>query len=122
MGLIIDASCHGTYDADGHLLSPNYPQHYDNNLDCRWKITSPVGNIITLDVSEFHIGEEYVTFDKLNIYHGTSIHGRIQTTLIGYDSMPFVSTGNTIYVQFLTDSEYTFAGFKIKAEAVGRCT
>ena len=29
----------------GQLSSANYPEHYDNNVDCYWKITLPSGII-----------------------------------------------------------------------------
>ena len=117
-GLIIDASCKDTYNSGGHLMSPNYPHQYENLLDCRWTIKAPVENIITLTLSEFETQSE----DKLYIYQGTNIHGLLLTTLFGDDSMPFTSTGNTIYLKFSTNSHTTNTGFKILAEAVGKWT
>ena len=32
----------------GEIKSPNYPNNYDNNLECIWIITVPVGNVVEL--------------------------------------------------------------------------
>ena len=97
-------------------MSPNYPQQYENNLDCRWTVKAPVENIVTLTLYEF----ETWSFDKLRIYDGANINGPLLTTLFGDDSMPFTSTGNTIYLRFST--LFSKSGFKILAEAVGKDT
>ena len=132
LGLIIDASCDDTYNSGGYLMSPNYPQQYEKNLDCRWTVKAPVENIIKLTFSEFgtDCGE---WCDKLYIHDGANSNGLLLTTLYGHDSMPFTSTGNTIYLKFSTDNidedydyDYGYSdsagGFKILAEAVGKDT
>ena len=118
LGLIIEASCHNTYDSDGYVMSPNYPQQYENDLDCRWTIKAPVKNIIALTISEFHLYRH--SEDKLYIYRGTNIHGTSVRTLSNSESMPFSSTGDSLYLKFSTDSSNTEKGFKIKADAVGK--
>ena len=99
-------------------MSPNHPQQYENDLDCRWTVKAPVENSITLTLSEF----DTEIHDKLRIYDGANINGPLLTTLFGDDSMPFTSTGNTIYLKFSTNSHNTETGFKILAEAVGKDT
>ena len=116
--LIIEATCDNTFDSDGYIMSPNYPQQYENDLDCRWTITAPVQNIIALTIYEFHT-DGYGS-DKLYIHHGTNIHGAIVGTLPGYDPIPLLSTGNSLYLKFSTNSYSTEKGFKIKADAVGK--
>ena len=118
--LIIEATCDNTFDSDGYIMSPNYPQQYENDLDCRWKITAPVENIIALTIYEFHTNSD--GGDKLYIYHGTNIHGASVRTLSKSESMPFSSTGDSLYLKFSTDNRRTEKGFKIKADAVGKCT
>ena len=113
-------------------MSPNYPQLYHPNLDCRWTVKAPVENIIKLTFSEFDTdcGDGC---DKLYIHDGANSNGLLLTTLYGHDSMPFTSTGNTIYLKFSTDGidkdydyDYGYSdsagGFKILAEAVGKDT
>ena len=117
--MIIDASCNNTYNTAGYLVSPNYPQQYETNLDCRWTVKAPVENIVTLTLYEF----ETEIYDKLRIYDGANINGPLLTTIFGYDLMPFTSTGNAIYLQFSTTDYFSHkTGFKILAEAVGKDT
>ena len=97
-------------------MSPNYPQQYENDLDCRWTIKAPVGNIIALTVYEFRLE----SLDNLKIYQGTNVHGAIVGTLSRYDSMPLSSTGNSLYLKFSTHWNYVEKGFKIKADAMGK--
>ena len=118
LGLIIEASCDNTYDSDGYLMSPNYPQQYENDLDCRWTIKAPVENIIVLTISEFRT--DNYGGDNLKIHDGTNIHGAIVGTLTGFDSIPLSSTGHSLYLKFLTNDYGTEKGFKIKADAVGK--
>ena len=105
-------------------MSPNYPQQYDNNLDCNWTVKAPGENIITLTLSEFDTESR----DMLKIYHGDNSDNNITdnslplATFFGDDSVPFTSTGNAIYLRFSTDSSDTKTGFKISAEAVGNDT
>ena len=103
-------------------MTPNYPQRYENNLDCRWTIKAPVENMITLTWSKFDTGNE----DKLYIYQGTNIHGLLLTALFGDDSMlstkVYLNPSNSIYLKFSTDSSNTKTGFKILVEAVGKDT
>ena len=101
-------------------MSPNYPQPYENDLDCRWTIKAPVGNIIALTISEFDTYR--YGGDNLYIYHGTNIHGAIVRTLTKSESMPLSSTGDSLYLKFSTNDYGTEKGFKIKADAVGKYT
>ena len=98
-------------------MSPNYPQPYENDLDCRWTIKAPVEKIIALTISEFRT----VSGDNLKIYHGSNIHGAIVGTLPEYDPIPLLSTGNSLYLKFSTNNDgKADKGFKIKADAVGK--
>ena len=99
-------------------MSPNYPQQYENDLDCRWTIKAPAEKIIALTISEFRTDTD--GGDNLKFYHGTNIHGAIAGTLSRFDSIPFSSTGNSLYLKFSTNSDHTEKGFKIKADAVGK--
>ena len=123
LGLTIDTTCDNTTDSNGYIMSPNYPQQYENNLDCRWIIKAPVEHIIVLTIHEFHtwIPYPYTSInDKLDIYDGTNIQGLLLRTLSGSESLPFSSTGKAIYLKFSTDTWDTEKGFKIKVDAVGK--
>ena len=100
-------------------MSPNYPQRYENDLDCRWTIKAPVENIIALTISEFQTS--IFGGDNLHICQGTNIHGAIVRRLSKSESMPFFSTGDSLYLKFSTNNDgKADKGFKIKADAVGK--
>ena len=73
--LVLESTCDKTYESGGYLMSPNYPQRYENNLDCRWTIKAPVENNIALTISEFQTS--IYGGDNLHIYQGTNIHGNL---------------------------------------------
>ncbi|ETN75620.1 Low-density lipoprotein receptor domain class A [Necator americanus] len=37
----------------GRIVSPNYPQNYDERTFCKWEIIAPHGQVVTLNVSIF---------------------------------------------------------------------
>ena len=116
LGLTIEGSCDGTYNSYGYLMSPNYPQYYENNLHCRWTIKASVGNIIKLKFLDFNT-DSYT--DKLYIYDGTNVHGQLLETISRSYHHPFASKTNNIYLNFAT---YYKLAFIIKVESIGKYT
>ena len=56
------------YAFSGQLSSVNYPDYYDNNVDCYWRITIPSG-IIELQFSMIYL-DYYSDFLAVrNFYH-----------------------------------------------------
>ena len=43
----------------GQLESPNYPEDYQPNKECIWKITVPVGFQVALKFQSFEVGEHF---------------------------------------------------------------
>ena len=123
LGLKISGSCEGSYGSNDYIISPNFPKLYDNNLDCRWRISAPVKDIITLSFSDdFDIEEGY---DFLRIYDGIDIHGRLIQTYSGNNPTRFIPTGNNLYLQFKTDISAGYdqglkSGFKIEVGTMGK--
>ena len=109
-GVVISGTCVGTYGPSNYITSPNYPQQYDNDIDCRWSISYPGGNNLTLSFLDFKT-ERY---DTLKVYEGTNIHGSLIDTYSGDNTpSPIVSNGNNMYLRFTSDSTTTYRGFKI---------
>ena len=52
------------YGDRGWVKSPNYPNEYYNDLDCRYEIEVPEGMLVVLTVVNLHI-ERY--YDKLQV-------------------------------------------------------
>ena len=109
-GIAILGTCVGTYDPSNFITSPNYPQQYGSDIDCRWLISSPGVNNLTLSFEDF---ETRNSLDFLKVYEGTNIHGSLIDTFSGDTPSPIVSNDNNIYLRFTSNSYTTYRGFKI---------
>ena len=107
-GLVIAGSCVGTYGPSNHIVSPNYPQDYGNDIDCRWLISSPGIKNLTLKFLDLDI------FGTLNVFEGVNIHGNLlnKYSYGSNYSSPIASSGSNMYLRFISDFRYK--GFKIE--------
>ena len=107
-------SCEGTYGLD-YLISPNYPQNHDANADCRWLITAPVDNILTITFLDFDTNAD------LFVYDGANVHSQL---LKKVSQHPFpgliISTGNRLYIRLTTRE--VMRGFKVEIGNIGNHT
>lgn len=115
----------------GSFSSPNYPGKYQNNLDCRWTVIVPEGNIIQLRFVAFDIEQGYHT-DYVTVYDGSSIYSDEIGTYYGYRSSdpgssnhyppPVIEgSGNRLYVTFTTDHSAANTGFNATFQSKGDC-
>ena len=110
-GIVISGTCIGTYDPSNYITSPNYPQQYGKDIDCRWLISSPGDNNLTLSFLDFKTES---SSDILIVYEGSNVHGSLIDTYSGDNTpSPIVSNGNNMYLRFTSDSYTTYRGFKI---------
>ncbi|KAI8510949.1 hypothetical protein Bbelb_118650 [Branchiostoma belcheri] len=94
----------------GFGTSPNYPSNYGNNENCGWLITAPVGSIIRLTFDSFNTEGGY---DILTIYDGASASAALIQRLSGPQSVsPVISTSNSLFLRFTSDSSVTHQGFQ----------
>ncbi|KAG7265578.1 hypothetical protein CRUP_019246 [Coryphaenoides rupestris] len=55
-----EGACGGTLRGTaGSIGSPNYPEEYENNLDCMWSILAEPGDTIALVFSDFLLEDRY---------------------------------------------------------------
>ena len=108
---MISGSCDGTYGQGNNIVSPNYPQEYGNEIDCRWLISSPGTKNLRLEFLYFKI-EDFR--DILKVYEGQNIHGNLIDTYAGNSPSTTVSSGNYMYLRFTSDHSATYQGFKIE--------
>ena len=114
-------SCEGTYGSD-YLISPNYPQNHDANVDCRWLITAPVHNIITVNCSDFILKNGFLEkYADLFVYEGANVNGQLLKT-VSSTTLPglIVSTGNKLYIRLNTRE--VMIGFKVEIGNAGNYT
>ena len=50
------------------LISPNYPDRYDQNTVCNWNLTTEKGYFISLDFEHIGVSDKNNTFKCLDIF------------------------------------------------------
>ncbi|KAE8587888.1 hypothetical protein XENTR_v10022166 [Xenopus tropicalis] len=103
--------CGGAFYAPNKTFtSPGYPANYDNNLDCTWTITAPVGYKISLNISDFELEDNrYCMYDYVIIYNTT--RSPVQNCGSIKFSSEFVSTSNSVMITFHSDISIVKRGF-----------
>ena len=106
---------------NGTFTSLNFPNRYDNNMNCSWLITVDNSSVI------------YISFDALftdgnndyvKIYDGPSIYStsmRYSSGLYAHQPGPtstFYSSTNQVFVVFITDGWNTNKGFSATYQSV----
>ena len=84
-------------------------------MDCRWLITAPVDNILTITFLDFDTNAD------LFVYDGANVHGQL---LKKVSQHPFpgliISTGNRLYIRLTTRE--VMRGFKVEIGNIGNHT
>ena len=83
-GVVISGTCVGTYAPSNYIMSPNYPQDYGYNVDCRWLISLPGIKNFKLTLLDFETGSSH----SLNVYEGQNVHGALLTAYSGSSPSP----------------------------------
>uniref|UniRef100_A0A8C9LFB5 Cubilin n=1 Tax=Pavo cristatus TaxID=9049 RepID=A0A8C9LFB5_PAVCR len=113
--LYIIGACGGTVTSEetpSFLYSPGWPLNYRNFADCVWLIRAPGStvefNILALDI-ESHSSCYY---DRLTIQDGDDGLSPLLATICGREPPgPVRSTGETMFIRFVSDASVTGAGF-----------
>ena len=118
-GLQISGSWEDTYGAD-YLISPNYPQnHYANdhyaNVDCRWLITAPGDNILTMTFLDFYTNADLFVYDGANVRRPL-----LKKVSLNPFHALIISTGNRVYIRLTTKE--VMRGFKVEIGNIGNHT
>ncbi|XP_077970957.1 scavenger receptor cysteine-rich domain-containing protein DMBT1-like [Styela clava] len=113
-------SCGGTlYENNGTIISPNYPENYQNNVDCIWIIHVPSWYNIVFEVDYFYTEDD---FDYVFMYDGTPDQTGPQLAhLTGFYenfNAQIQSSNNSAYIIFHSDKFITAPGFKIQYTSV----
>ncbi|CAB3409318.1 unnamed protein product [Caenorhabditis bovis] len=113
-------ACH-TYEKgdSGQITSPNYPNPYEPNLNCRHVIEGPINSRIELTIEHF---ETEPDFDVLTVFDGgpaensTSVIRRMSGSMETVQLL--ASSTNMMIVQFHTDAQSNSRGWQMKWRAV----
>ena len=100
------------------IQSPNYPDEYDNNVDCIVKVKLNEGEVVSLEILDFHVHESFqCENDFLEIRDGDNQEARLITRICGdYGSTHFKASGNTMHLRFHSNGDSTAKGFRVKLE------
>ncbi|XP_072226798.1 CUB and sushi domain-containing protein 3 [Leuresthes tenuis] len=101
----------------GTILSPGYPEPYDNNQNCVWKVSVPEGAGIQIQVVSFATEHNW---DSLDFYDGADSHAPRLGSYSGTTIPPLLnSTSNNLYLSFSSDISVSAAGFHLEYTAIG---
>ena len=111
------------------ITSPNHPQNYPNNQNCRTVIRFKQGQRVLLQFLAFNLEAQLhsqCVWDWLEVRDGDNEYSNlIGPRLCGLQYPdPIVSSRNVLYIYFRTDSSQPRTGFEIKVGVVGKryCT
>ncbi|XP_017085480.2 dorsal-ventral patterning protein tolloid [Drosophila eugracilis] len=100
-------------DAVGRLESPNYPLDYLPNKECVWKITVPDSYQVALKFQSFEVeNHDSCVYDFVEVRDGPAQDSPLIGVFCGYKPPPNMkSSGNSMYVKFVSDTSVQKAGF-----------
>ncbi|XP_075972498.1 cubilin homolog [Anticarsia gemmatalis] len=113
-------NCGGEYlKSHGYIYSPNWPRQYPPSRDCIWTITVPVGQQISLNISNFDlerpIRDKCDFGDYLEIRNGGILHSTPIGKYCGsFKYKRIISLSNSLYLRFHSDIYLTGTGFKVE--------
>ncbi|CAG5130412.1 unnamed protein product [Candidula unifasciata] len=110
-------------DTYGNITSPSFPDIYPDNSKCIWIIKAPPDHTIYLNFTHFDLEGQGLgcTFDNLTI---TEESHETADVFCGY-VLPdlYVSSGNTVTIEFNSDGTIQNSGFFVKFETdTDECT
>ncbi|XP_026321881.1 tolloid-like protein 1 [Hyposmocoma kahamanoa] len=110
-----EAVCGGEIEVDsnGHLESPNYPDDYQPNKLCVWRLTVPQDYQVALRFHSFDVeNHDTCSYDKVKVRDGDSMDSPLIGMFCGHKIPPDIrSTSNKLLVIFESDSTVQKAGF-----------
>ncbi|XP_043915904.1 CUB and sushi domain-containing protein 1-like [Protopterus annectens] len=96
----------------GTLLSPNYPQNYNNNHECIYSIQTQTGKGIQLKAKVFQLQDG----DILKVYDGRNNSARLLGAFSNDSIIGAIinSTSSNMWLEFITNMENTSKGFELQ--------
>ncbi|CAG9855331.1 unnamed protein product [Phyllotreta striolata] len=110
-----EAICGGDLhiDSEGHLESPNYPEDYQANKECIWKIIVPKNHQVALRFLSFDVeNHDNCVYDYVEIRDGLTSDSPILKVYCGHKIPPdTISSSNEMLVKFVSDGSVQKTGF-----------
>ncbi|CAN9504895.1 unnamed protein product [Ophioblennius macclurei] len=111
---VYEAICGGEVKRDsGQIQSPNYPDDYQSNKMCVWKITVADGSQVGLSFQSFEVERhDSCAYDYVEVRDGGSASGALLGRFCGYEKPDDIkSSSNRLWLKFVSDSSVNKAGF-----------
>ncbi|XP_034566354.1 bone morphogenetic protein 1-like isoform X2 [Notolabrus celidotus] len=111
---VYEAICGGEVRRDsGQIQSPNYPDDYQSNKVCVWKITVEEGFDVGLSFQSFDIERhDTCAYDYVEVRDGSSESSPLLGRFCGYDKPDDIkSSSNQLWLKFVSDGSVNKAGF-----------
>ncbi|KAL2085978.1 hypothetical protein ACEWY4_019298 [Coilia grayii] len=102
-----------------YLTSPGYPMSYYPSQKCVWVITAPEPNqrILINFNPHFDLEDRECKYDYVEVRDGVDESGQLVGKYCGKIApSPVVSSGNQLFIKFVSDYETHGAGFSIRYE------
>ncbi|XP_025106477.1 uncharacterized protein LOC112571592 isoform X2 [Pomacea canaliculata] len=98
----------------GYFDSPNFPDPYPAEADCRWTIRSRTpGSRVNISSEFFYVEEQNsCLWDRVEIQDGDIVHNAVQR-FCGTQPIRFLSNSDTVYIAFYSDISNNDVGFRI---------
>ena len=114
MSLLI--ACGGAeISTTGFLRSNDYPENYQNNLNCQWSLSAPKESMkIQLRFSSFDLETSTnCEYDSLQIYDGANTKSPLLGRYCGWHIPHLIETTQKhMFIVFETDGSDTASGFE----------
>ncbi|NWS43085.1 BMP1 protein, partial [Probosciger aterrimus] len=110
-----EAGCdHKVTSTTGTITSPNWPDKYPSKKECTWAISTTPGHRIKLAFSELDVeAQQECAYDHLEIYDGKDAKAPALGRFCGAkEPEPLVSTGNKMFLKFVSDNSVQKKGFE----------
>lgn len=95
--------------SQGEFFSPNYPRNYPNNAECTWRILSPEGQIILLNIITVRLES---SFDFIYVHDGQTKDSPRLGLVTGSLRSSFNSSSRYMTVVFSSDDDGSDEGFR----------
>ncbi|KAL1489387.1 hypothetical protein ABEB36_014292 [Hypothenemus hampei] len=110
-----EAVCGGDFfiTTEGHLESPNYPEDYQPNKECIWRITVPENHQVALKFQSFDVeNHDNCVYDYVEIRNGITLDSPIIKVHCG-QKVPadVISKSNKMLLKFVSDGSVQKGGF-----------
>ena len=105
-----------------YIYTPNYPENYGTKQICTWSLQVPQGRRLQLEKFSYIIEDDVscvgkCCYDYLSIHDGRNENEDKIATVCGKgEQEKIISSGNNLFLKFVSDKAITKSGFQMHYE------